>query len=123
MAWKHAFRPVRAIWQLALAIGAFTLTGWIGLAFVVLAMFDIETTPKKVRANGRWLSVGNRCEHREPGGPWIDFCDLKPRVGVTTGVIGGLFAGQTGKVVEVDYGTRKARFELNLNRLKGETDG
>jgi len=64
-----------------------------------------------------------------PEGPWINFDDLKPHpdgmtIGVTASVIGGLFAGQRGKVVDVDYGTRKARFELALNRLKGdETDG
>ncbi len=36
------FRPFRAIWQLALVIIAFVLTGWIGVVFVLLAMFDIE---------------------------------------------------------------------------------
>lgn len=58
-----------------------------------------------------------------PGGPWIDFLDLSPHregmtIGVTTLVLKGLFAGQRGKIVDVDYGARKARFELDMNRLK-----
>ena len=63
-----------------------------------------------------------------PGGPWIDFCDFEPHpdgmtIGATVEVVSGLFAEQEGKIVEVDYGTRKARFELDPNRLRGETDG
>ncbi len=64
-----------------------------------------------------------------PEGTWIDFCDLSPHpdgmtIGVTASVIGGLFAGQRGKIVDVDYSTQKARFELALNRLatKGEKE-
>lgn len=71
---------------------------------------------------GNWAT-----EHPEdaPGGPWIDFDDLNAHhvvltVGATIGVLSGLFAGQRGTIIEVDYGTQKARFELDLNRLKGE---
>ncbi|KKL22347.1 hypothetical protein LCGC14_2436300, partial [marine sediment metagenome] len=79
-------------------------------------------------SQGSTVSGGERPEQVEdaPGGPWIDFYDLEPcldgmTIGVTASVIGGLFEGQKGKIVDVDYDTRKARFELNLNRLKGET--
>jgi hypothetical protein len=56
-----------------------------------------------------------------PGGPWIDFGKLNAHhlvltVGATIPVISGPFAGQRGRIVEVDYGTQKARLELALNR-------
>ena len=86
-----------------------------------------EDAPRPDKASqGSTDSGGERPEQVEdaPEGPWIDFRDLDPHldgmtIGVTTRVIGGLFEGQKGKIVEVDYGTRKARFELDLNRLKG----
>ncbi|KKL88456.1 hypothetical protein LCGC14_1924520 [marine sediment metagenome] len=89
---------------------------------------DPADAPRPDKASqGSTVSGGERPEQVEdaPEGPWIDFYDLEPcldgmTIGVTASVIAGLFAGQKGKIVEVDYGTRKARFELDLNRLKGD---